>query len=284
MFVYGHLMIPDTGRTDGLTITMAIEVADVGGVPLTITDRGQGHLILLLHGGGGPPTVSGFADLLAGSEHARVITPTHPGFDGTPRPTSLDSVGRLAALHVNLLDELNLSDVTVIGNSVGGWIAAEMAILGSERVSSVILVDAVGIDVPEHPVVDFFSLTMDDVARLSYHDPDTFGIDPTKLPPAAQAAMATNRVALAVYGGAGMTDPGLNARLSAITVPTLVLRGASDRIVDPDFGRAFASAIPAATFRLLEGTGHLPQIETPDLLLRAVWEFAAAHATSRPAS
>lgn len=64
-------------------------------------------------------------------------------------------------------------------------------------------------------------------------------------------------------------------RLAAVTVPTLVLWGQSDRMVDPDYGRAFAEAIPTATYRPLEGTGHLPQLETPDLALDAVWEFAA---------
>jgi pimeloyl-ACP methyl ester carboxylesterase len=90
---------------------------------------------------------------------------------------------------------------------------------------------------------------------------------------AEQAVMAGNRAALAVYGGA-MTDPGLAARLSGSTLPTLVLWGDSDRIADPAYGRAFAAAIPGAVFRLLPDTGHVPQIETPGQLLAAIQEFA----------
>jgi pimeloyl-ACP methyl ester carboxylesterase len=244
---------------------------------ITTTERGEGRPVLLLHGGGGPGTVEPWADRLAATRHARVITPHHPGFAGTPRPDGLTTVGGLADAYVRLLDDLGLSDVTVVGNSIGGWITAEMAVLDSPRVSSYVLVDAVGIDVPGHPVADFFTLTMPEVAQLSYHDPATYGIDPSKLPPAAQAAMAGNRAALAVYAGAGMTDPTLAGRLAAVDKPTLVVWGEADRIVDPDYGRAFAAAIPGAEFRLLTVTGHLPQIETPDALVDAVWTFADKH-------
>jgi pimeloyl-ACP methyl ester carboxylesterase len=237
--------------------------------------------VLLLHGGGGPLTVDGFAALLAGTEHAWAMTPTHPGFGGTPRPGALTTIRELAALYLALLDELDLTDVTVIGNSIGGWITAEMALLGSPRLGSIVLVDAVGIDVQDHPVVDFFALTMDQVAQLSYHDPDKFRIDPSAMPPEQQAVMAGNRAALAVYGGTpSMVDPTLRTRLHRIAVPTLVLWGASDRIVDPDYGRAYADAIPTARFQLLTATGHLPQIETPRELLSAVWQFAGKHSTT----
>jgi pimeloyl-ACP methyl ester carboxylesterase len=269
--------------TDIRTSTRTLTIVDIDSVEVTLTERGQGHPFLLLHGGGGPQTVAGFADLLADTENARVIAPTHPGFGGTTRPGGLASIGGLATLYAELLAELDLADVTVVGNSIGGWIAAEMALLDSPRTSSFILVDAVGIEVPGHPVVDFFSLTMDQVAQLSYHDPARFRIDPAALPPAAQAIMAGNRAALAVYGGTSMTDPSLAARLAGVTAPTLVLWGEADQIADPDYGRAYAAAIPGAQFRLLTATGHLPQIETPDQLLRPVWDFADTHATNRPA-
>jgi pimeloyl-ACP methyl ester carboxylesterase len=266
-------------RTSSCTIT----VPGAGPAEVTVTERGRGHPFLILHGGGGPQTVTGFADLLAAREHARVITPVHPGFGGTPRPDGLDSPRGLAALYGGLLDELGLADVTVVGNSIGGWIAAEMALPGSDRISSFILVDAVGIEVPGHPAADFFSLTMDEVADLAYYDPDAFRIDVAALPPAAQAAMAGNRAALAAYAGASMTDPGLAGRLAGVTAPTLVIWGEADRIADPDYGRAFAAAIPGARFQLLTGTGHLPQLETPGQLLGPVWDFAGAHATAPPA-
>jgi len=267
-----------------VTITQSVNVADVGTVEVTLTERGQGHTFLLLHGGGGPQTVTGFADLLAGTREARVITPTHPGFGGTARPDALATIRDLATLYVGLLDELDLFDVTVVGNSVGGWIAAEMALAGSKRVSSVVLVDAGGIEVPGHPGADFFSLTMDQVAQLAYYNPDKFRIDPTTLPPAAQAAMAANRAALAVYGGTSMTDPGLLVRLGEVALPVLVVWGEADQMTDQEYGRAYAAAIPGAQFLLLKGTGHLPQMETPDQLLPIVWDFATSRTSERPIS
>jgi pimeloyl-ACP methyl ester carboxylesterase len=210
--------------------------------------------------------------------NARVITPTHPGFGGTQRPESLDSVGGLAAVYAALLDRLDLDDVTVVGNSIGGWIAAEMALLDSSRITGVVVVDAVGIDVPGHPVVDFFSLTLDQVAEFSYHDPDRFRIDPATMPEAQRAALPGNRASLAAYGGQAMTDPSLRGRLEKVTVPTLVVWGDSDRIADPEYGRAFAAAIPGAAFIVLTDTGHVPQIESPDQLLAAIRDFAQTDA------
>ncbi|HXW88317.1 MAG TPA: alpha/beta hydrolase, partial [Streptosporangiaceae bacterium] len=158
-----------------------IEIDAVGAVPVSYTDRGAGHAFLLLHGGAGPQSVIGFADLLAAAAPGRVVVPVHPGFDGTARPAGLSDVAALAALYVRLIDELGLDGVSVIGNSLGGWIAAEMAVAASARISDVTFVDAVGIVVPGHPVADFFSLTLDQVAELSYHDPDRFRINPAAM-------------------------------------------------------------------------------------------------------
>src|SRR5260370_15800379 len=135
------------------------------------------------------------------------------------------------------------------------------------------ILDGVGIDVPGHPVADFFNLTFPQIAQLSYHDPERFRIDPEALPPAARAEIAGNRAALAVYAGEPMVDASLRGRLADISLPTLVLWGDSDGIADPDYGRAFAAAILAARFQLLPDTGHLPQLESPRLLLDAIGAF-----------
>ena len=257
--------MPDMEMTRRLTV-------DGTTVDVTATDQGAGRPHLLLHGGGGPATVAAFATLLAGS--ARVIVPTHPGFGGTPRPESLATVRGLARVYLGLLEDLDLEDVVVVGNSMGGWIAAEMAIEGARRISAVVIVDAVGIDVPGHAIVDFFALTPREIAERSYHDPDRYGIDPSKLPPQVQQAMAGNRAALTTYAGTGMHDPTLGGRLGGVKVPALVVWGEDDRIADVDYGRAFAAAIPGGEFKVLAEAGHLPQIERPERLLEAVTEFA----------
>ena len=260
--------------------TYSVKLDGIGPVDVTVDEQGEGRPVLLLHGGGGPDTVAGFGTLLAQAKPARVIRPVHPGFGGTPRPEALHTVGGLAALYVALLGQLGVDDVTVVGNSIGGWIAAEMALLSSPRVSKVILINAVGIEVPDHPAADFFSLRMDQVFPLSFHNPEPFRIDPSTLPPAAQAAAAANRAALVTYSKATMGEPTLAGRLPAVETPTLVLWGDSDQIVDPDYGRAWAAAIPGARFQLLTDTGHMPQVETPDQALRAIWDFAGASSAS----
>jgi pimeloyl-ACP methyl ester carboxylesterase/mannose-6-phosphate isomerase-like protein (cupin superfamily) len=260
--------------TAARTTTLDVTVDGIGPVPVTVTEHGAGRPFLLLHGGAGPQSVDAFAGLLASEEPARVLVPTHPGFGGTPRPDGLDSIGSLARLYTRMLDELGLTGVTVVGNSIGGWIAAEIAVLGSPRVSGVVLVDAAGLELADSPIADFFSLTMDQVADLSYYRPDAFRLDLDHMPEQQKAMMAANRAALGVYAGRAMADPGLLDRLASVTVPVLVIWGEADRIIPVEHGRAYAKAIPNARFLLLPESGHLPQLEAPDRLLAAVRDFA----------
>jgi pimeloyl-ACP methyl ester carboxylesterase len=246
-----------------------------GDVPVTVTDRGQGRPVLLLHGGAGPDSVNGFADLLAARYPLRMLTPVHPGFGGTPRPDTLDSIPKLAELYLNLIAQLGLADVTVAGSSIGGWIAAEIAVQATSRdsVQRLVLLDAAGLDSAEHPIVDFFSLTLDQVAELSWAHPEGHQIDLSVLTDAQKAIFAGNRAALEVYGGHSMGDPTLAERLGGTAVPTLVIWGEADRIVTPDYGKQYAAAIPGANFQLIPDAGHLPQLETPEPVATALAGF-----------
>jgi pimeloyl-ACP methyl ester carboxylesterase len=267
--------------TAAASMTRTLNVADVGPVALTVEERGEGQPFLVLHGGAGPQSVAVFAQLLAEKGRNRVLTPTHPGFGGTPRPDELNSVAGLAALYGSLLDELGFENVTVIGNSVGGWIAAEMALLDSARITAIVLLDAVGIEVDGHPVADVSGLSVPEIQALSFHDPTPFRTDPARIPDAQKAIMAANGAALAVYAGSpAMADPTLLDRLAGVAAPTLVLWGESDRIVDPAYGQAYAAAIHGARFETLPATGHMPQMENPHLVLEAIVGWGAASNTS----
>ncbi|MEY9852293.1 pimeloyl-ACP methyl ester carboxylesterase [Leifsonia sp. EB41] len=248
-----------------------VQLPSLGMIELTVEDLGVGQPFLLLHGGAGPQSVLPFAERFATVKGVRVLVPVHPGFGGTARPDGLRRVDQLAEVYTVLVDSLDLQDVTVIGNSLGGWITAEIALRKDPRISGIVLLDAVGLDVPGHPVADFFGMDMDEVFSRTFHDPARFAFDPASLPPAAQAVAAGNRSALAAYAGDGMTDAALAERLADLELPTLVLWGESDRIADPDYGRAYAAAIPMARFVLLEGTGHAPQQETPERVIDAIW-------------
>jgi pimeloyl-ACP methyl ester carboxylesterase len=261
--------IPPSNQT---THTIAIPF-EGSTVPVLVSDYGPGRPVLLLHGGGGPATVDAFARHLAAERGVRVLVPTHPGFGGTERPERISSIRDLAALYAALLEVEGLTDVTVIGNSIGGWIAAELAALGTVSVARLVVIDGAGLDLAGHPTADFFSLTFDQLAELSYARPDVFRIDPTALPEPARAAMAGNRASLLTYAGSAMVDPTLASRLATIAVPTLVVWGDHDRMIDVAVGEAFANAIPGARFELLANTGHLPQLETPDAVVSVLDGF-----------
>lgn len=256
---------------------------ELGEIPLTFNSYGQGPAILLLHGGGGPATVSDWAEQAANTLRAQVIVPIHPGFDSTPRPEAVTTIKDVARVELALLDRFDLHEVTVIGNSIGGWIAMEIALQNSARVKNLILVDSVGITVPGHPIPDFFSMTPAELTQHSYYDPETYGIDPAKLPEEIRNRMAGNREPLARYAGSSMADPTLIDRISQITDSTLVLWGEADRIGDLQYGRALAEAIPHARFEMINRAGHLPQIEQPAELIRLVGSFSKLPITQRPA-
>ena len=236
---------------------------------LTIDDRGNGPAVLVLHGGGGPLTVAGFVEAM--SAHSRVIAPVHPGFGGTPRPDDFDSVEKLADAYAALLERLALTDVLVVGFSIGGWIANALALRAGARLRGVVLVNGAGIMVDGEPCADVFSLTPPQLSALSFHDAARFGIDPSKLTDMQKAGMAANMKTLAVYGRArDMGDPALRARLADVRVPVLVVWGESDRVVTPAYGRAVAASFPNARFEIIAQCGHMPQIEQPQRLLELV--------------
>ncbi|MFI2365136.1 alpha/beta fold hydrolase [Promicromonospora sp. NPDC019610] len=253
----------DTVPAGSLRPTRTLSTPTAGGA-ITVDDRDHTRPFLLLHGGGGPATMTGFADLLARRTHSRVLTPTHPGFAGTPRVPGVDSTRTLAAAYVALLDELGLGDVTVIGNSFGGWLAAEIALLGSPRVSGAVIIDGIGIEVAQHPPTSVAGLSPADLSKLSFHDP---GKAPAR-PAAAAPGPGPDLQALVSYTGPTMSDPTLLERLRALDdLPVHVVWGASDGIVSTEYGRAYAAAIPRASFTVLPRSGHLPQVETPEELL-----------------
>ncbi|MER5730718.1 alpha/beta hydrolase [Streptomyces sp. NPDC002138] len=242
---------------------------------LTLSEAGDGRPVLILHGGGGPATVAGLAEHLAQSTHT--ITPTHPGWNGTHRPDRLRSIGALAAAYLEHLEERRMRDVALIGSSLGGWVAAEMASRDSSGIiTGLVLINAVGVLVEEEPITDFFALDARGVAAHSYHDPERFYVDPTHVPAEQLSLRQGNMTAMrALAGDPYMHDPELLDRLRKIDVPTLLLWGESDRIVTPAYGAAYAAAFADARLEVIAEAGHLPQIEQPDATLAAIDAYLA---------
>ena len=259
--------------TTTTTLAMAPDLA------ITVAEAGSGRPALILHGGGGPFTVAGIAGHLAPAMHT--ITPTHPGWDGTPRPAWLAGIDDLALTYLRYLEDRDLRDVLVIGSSLGGWIGAEMAVRdGAGRITGLVLLDAVGIDVASEPIRDFFALDARGVASYSFHDADRFYVDPATIPAALAATRRANMATMrAVAGDPYMHDPKLRRRLGGVTIPVLALWGESDRIVTPAYGAAYAAAFAKARLAIIAEAGHLPQIEQPAATFARIDDFASAQGT-----
>lgn len=242
-------------------------------LPLTLSEAGTGRPVLVLHGGGGPATVAGLAAHLARSAHT--ITPVHPGRDGTPRPSWFTGIDDLALAYLHYVHDRRLEDVLVVGSSLGGWIAAEMAVRDTAGIiTGLVLIDAVGVHVESEPITDIFALDPRGIAEHSWHDPENFFVDPANVPAeelaARQAGLATMRV---FAGDPYMHDPKLLRRLGRVQAPALLLWGSSDRVVTPAYGKAYADAFGNGRLEIIPKAGHLPHIEQPE----ATFDLIDAH-------
>ena len=230
---------------------------------------------MLLHGFAPVASDAPFLDDLA--QDAEVVAPTHPGFGHSTRPADFDTVYDLVHLYLGLLDRLPYEKVTLMGCSFGGWLAAEIAVTCSHRVGRLVLVDALGIKVsgPATPdILDIFNTSPAEVRRRSWHDPARWAPDFDEMSDAALVAHARNREALCLYAWQPyMYNPQLRRWLGRIGVPTLVLWGASDGVVSPAYGRAYAASIPGARFELIDGAGHHPEIEQAKMFVDRVVAF-----------
>jgi pimeloyl-ACP methyl ester carboxylesterase len=246
----------------------------VGGTSIELYDQGSGPVMLLLHGAGG---LKAGAPFLRGlSAKVRVIAPSHPGFGGSPLPDWISTVDDLAYLYLDLLEQLDLHDVTLVGMSMGGWTAAEIAIKNSSRLARLILADPVGIkpsgrEVRDIP--DIWALDDAELAKLTQHDPANAPNYAT-MSDADLAVVARNREAAALYlWEPYMHNPQLLRRLHRVTIPTLFVRGASDGLVSAEYVRAYSAAIAGSRSVTIEGAGHSPATEQPDAFVSTVLGF-----------
>ena len=254
------------------------EVVTIAGIELELFERGGGSPILFLHGAGGMRPDDPFVDLLA--QRHRVIVPSHPGFGKSTLPDWLDSVDDIAHIHLELLDCLGLRQVDLIGASVGGWIAAEMATKTPERFAHLVLIGPVGVKtgpVDRLDVPDMFAMPQDKLQRLLYHDPEKFRPDVKTLSDEQIATMARNRETLALIAWEPyMHNPKLKHRLHRVSAPTLFLRGESDGLVSAEYLERYARLIPNARLATIGQAGHAPQLEQAQVTAAKVLEFLGA--------
>ncbi|HLH75671.1 MAG TPA: alpha/beta hydrolase [Candidatus Binataceae bacterium] len=252
-----------------------ISLVAIDGVQTEIFSQGEGRPLLFLHPECGLETNAPVLGLLA-KKH-RLIAPSHPGFGRSEAPRWLSTVDDLAYFYLDLITTLDLHDTVMVGVSLGGWIAAEIAIKDTSHISHLVLADALGIKVGDREtrdIVDIFALTDAELTELLYFDPAAARRDVGTMAEAELVAMARSREASARYGWSPyMHDPKLKRRLHRIDVPTLVCWGEADRMVTADYGRAYAASIPDSRFALIERAGHFPHLEQPQSFASTILNF-----------
>jgi pimeloyl-ACP methyl ester carboxylesterase len=254
-----------------------VETVTVAGAAIRLFRGGpeRGRPVVFLHGAGGHTGWMAFLDALA--RGFAVFAPEHPGFGRSDDPPWLDEVTDLAYFHLDLLQALGLDRVHLIGTSLGGWVAAEMAVRNTARLASLTLVGAVGIAVNDATIPDIFRMPDDENLRRYYADPQRAARRSADLAraladPAAMAIVAKNRATVTRLAyRSRFHNPELKKWLHRIDVPTLLIWGEADRIVPPAFGAAYRALIPGARLVVLPDAGHAPFEERQDEFLAALY-------------
>jgi pimeloyl-ACP methyl ester carboxylesterase len=251
-------------------------IEKIGGLDIEIVRRGRGRPVLFLHPHIGFWGAERFVAELA--KHGEAIAPAHPGFGRSALAKGMTTVDDLAYFYLDLLEQLDLRDVVLVGASLGGWIAAEIATKSCERLARLVMIGAVGVKLGEREktdVVDIFATPRSRWEEVSFHDPAFGRRDYAALADDELQAMARNREATALFAwNPYMYDPKLLGRLRRIRIPTLFLWGASDRFAPAGYGRGYCSAIPGAAFEEIAAAGHFPHIEQPEATAARIAAFA----------
>lgn len=254
------------------------ETLKLGEIELELHQGGSGPPLLYLHGGSGPAASAPFFATLA--RRFRVIAPSHPGFGGSSLPIWIDSIDDYAHLYLELIDRLAITGVTLVGHSIGGWTAAELATKSTHDISKLVLIGPVGIKVgpiDKLDIPDIYAMSQEQMEKLLFADPDRWRRDPGTMTDADLLAQARNRETLALLTWEPyMHNPKLKHRLHTIDCQTLLIRGAQDGLVSKDYAAAYAGLIPGAKFVTIDGAGHSPQIEQADRFIAEIERFTAA--------
>jgi pimeloyl-ACP methyl ester carboxylesterase len=246
---------------------------ELAGVEVAVHEAGAGPPLLFLHGAG---TITGIDSLLPLAEHFRLIVPHHPGFGDSADDPAVSDVHDYERIYLDLLDALEIGELTLVGHSMGGWIAATLAISQGARVRRLVLAAPWGLRVLEHPTVDLFSLPDADLPLYLAADLSVFAgkvPDPPTPEFLADRYRESTSAARLLWGHT--YDRSLVRWLHRINVPTLLLWGDADRVIPVGQLPVWRSHLSRAQERVLPGVGHLLFDESP-AALAAIAEFAAS--------
>lgn len=255
------------------------EWVEVAGANVQLLKGGRGDPLVLFHSIEGSPGWRRYHAQLA--EHFTVYAPTLPGFGVSERPDWVESFFDLARFSLWLVQELGLDRATLGGQFIGGWLAAEMAVMSPGLIDKLILVDAAGIQPQRGEIADIFLHGLEGTRQLTYFAPEQvpeyeemFGHKPSK---EERDILAHNQETVVRYCWKPyMYDRSLPALLPRLRAPTLVIWGRDDRIVPLECGQRYQRAIPGARLEILPECGNCPPLEKPDAFSKLVCEFLRA--------
>jgi pimeloyl-ACP methyl ester carboxylesterase len=254
------------------------ESVRVGDLTVPYLKGGYGAPLLYLHGLGGWGQWERHVYALAVTN--LVYMPQLPGWREGEAPEGISTVKDYARLMVDFLDALDIGQVVVAGHSIGGWVALYLATEHPERVSKLILVDVMGLDVPGAPMSDLAALDEDAFAQAAFASTGTvqitgdFGdlVESVRTGPEFERHWKGRDVVVALTKGQ-YADAELTKRLSEITAETLIIWGDNDHLVPQQHGDALAAAIPHARYVVIRGGGHMPMRLKPETFNRVVRDF-----------
>jgi pimeloyl-ACP methyl ester carboxylesterase len=238
---------------------------------------GHGDPLLYLHGAGGLRGWDPFLIELA--RQFTVYAPAHPGFETSTGIEHLDDMIDVVVYYNDFLDALGLESVHVVGHSMGGMFGAELAALSPHRVRRLVLANAVGLWLDEHPVADFFAMTPEQLAGVLWHDPNSeVARAMMALPQDEKAQLAAYLIRSQHLATAGkflwpIPDKGLKKRIHRIQAPTLILWGQSDGLAPVVYAQEFQKRIPGSQVSIMQRCGHMPMYEDPVGFVSAVATF-----------
>ena len=250
---------------------------DVNGIETAVWTAGEGDPVVFLHGAG---TAPGFDPLLALADRHRVIVPHHPGFGSSADDPTVDSVHDYVLHYLDLFDLLGLDTLSLVGHSLGGYLAATLAIEQTARIRRLVLGAPFGLRVREHPTVDFFSIPDEEVPSYLVADLSLFAGMPMPPPPEFLAERYRESTSFARIAWNRPYDLKLPRWLHRVGAPTLVLWGEADRLIPVGQAPVWAGLIPGAEVRTLPGIGHLLFHETPEAVT-AIADFLDTEVAAR---
>jgi pimeloyl-ACP methyl ester carboxylesterase len=246
---------------------------DVNGIDTAVFTAGQGPILVFLHGAG---TLPGFDSLLPLAERFRLVVPHHPGFGASADDPSVTVLDDYVRHYLDLFDALEIDELSLIGHSLGGCLAANFAITQGRRVQSLVLAAPLGLRVREHPTLDIFSVPDE---KLPVMLTANIGIFDGKVPmpptPEFLAERYRELTSAARVLWERAFDPRLAKWLHRVTVPTLLLWGDKDQVVPVEQAPVWAGLVPGAQTTIFPEVGHLLFDESP-AAAEAAGDFVAA--------